>query len=335
MPEDLALDTALCFERIALEKVWGGRALASSLGFDLPPDVPIGETWEVVDRAGENSTVRGGMLGGRTLRELMESSAPALLGAARPTADGRFPLLVKYIDASDDLSVQVHPDDATAAEIGGGAEGKTEAWFIVSAEPGACLYAGLREGVTAEVFAREASGPGVVDLLCRWEVRPGDCVLVPGGTVHAIGKGITLLEVQQNSDTTYRLYDWGRVGLDGEPRETHVEQALRCVAFGTPPRPPAPTGWREDGAGVGRAELCRCAHFTMDRLRAAGEVELDSGGAVRIYAVMDGAGALRTEGGGTLPLARGDTVLVPASAGAHALVPDGQALDVVLVSTGS
>jgi mannose-6-phosphate isomerase len=326
-----SVQTPLRFERVVLQKVWGGRALERVLGFDLPANVPVGETWEVVDREDANSTVRDGPHAGSTLRALMEASSEAILGAARPARDGRFPLLVKFIDANDHLSVQVHPDDATAARLSGGAEGKTEAWFIVAAEPGAVLYAGLREDVTAEAFAAVADGPGVVELLRRFEVRPGDCLLVPGGTVHAIGKGITLLEVQQNSDTTYRLYDWGRVGLDGKPRETHVEKALRCVAFGAPANGPTRAAFEPAGANLERASLARSDHFEMTRLRATGDVHLDTEGSFRIYAVVGGAGTLLAGDRAPFSLVLGDTLLVPASTGEHAVRPEGGSIELLLL----
>ena len=318
MPTELG---PLRFQRHFLEKVWGGRALERRPGFSLPDDVPIGETWEVVDRAKENSVVAEGGPEGVTLRELMESHGDDLLGKAPSTPDGRFPLLVKYLDASDNLSVQVHPDEAMAAQIGGGAEAKTEAWYVVDCEPGGVLYAGLKPEVTAEEFGRVADSPGVLDLLNRWEVRPGDCMLVPGGTVHAIGKGVTILEVQQNSDTTYRIWDWGRMGLDGTPRETHVPQALRSTAFGAPPRGPVRPVWLEEGT-VKKAPLARSNFFGMNALRVRGESRLSTGGQFQMYAVVGGRGSLRTKDSPRRMLSAGDVWLVPAACGYHWVAPE-------------
>ena len=320
----------LRFERQFVEKIWGGRSLERRLGIELPAGAPIGETWEVVDREAESSVVAGGPLEGRTLRELMTDSPREILGKAPAARDGRFPLLVKYIDAADDLSVQVHPDDEFAARLAGGAEGKTEAWYILDVAAGGALYAGLKPDVTAEDFADIADGPGVVEALLRWDVEPGDCMLVPGGTVHAIGKGVTILEVQQNSDTTYRLWDWGRVGLDGEPRETHVELALSCVAFGQPERPPMRPAYEDVGGGMRCAVLARSRHFGVNALELGAERRLPTNGQFQIYTVLDGEGTLSVDGReGRWRLGRGDVWLVPACTGYHRVAPEGDTMRIL------
>jgi len=302
----------LRFERHFLEKVWGGRTLADRPGIDLPPG-KIGETWEVVDREGENSLVATGGLQGLSLRELMKRHGAALLGKVPAAKEGRFPWLVKYIDASENLSVQVHPDDASCTRIPG-AEAKTEAWFVVDARPGSRLYAGLRPDVTARDFERVADGPGVLETLLTWEVRAGDCLLVPGGTVHAIGAGITILEVQQNSDTTYRLWDWGRPG-----RETHVREALACVRFGDPERGPIRPRWFPEGEHS-VAHLARCQHFGMNALRLTRPTRFSTQSQCNLYAVTGGHGRLRW-GTEERPLVPGDVWLVPASQGYHTFEP--------------
>jgi len=310
----------LRFERHLLEKVWGGRALADDPGIELPPDVPIGETWEVVDRVKENSVVAEGPLAGRSLHDLVREHPRELLGSVPTTPKGRFPLLVKYIDASDDLSVQVHPDDATARRLGGGAEGKTEAWYVVGRREGGCVYAGLKPGVDAARFERVAQTPEVVDCMYCWDVEPGQCVLVPGGTVHAIGKGVTILEVQQNSDTTYRIWDWGRVGLDGKPRETHLSQALACTLYGAPAPAPVSPSWNAAAPGLRVAPLAHSDYFDMTALAVTGTAELETEGRFRIYAVTEGRGMLRVRGeADSWRLSRGDCWLVPACSGAHTI----------------
>lgn len=320
----------LRFERHFVAKIWGGRALEERPGIALPPDVAVGETWEIVDRANENSVVAEGTHRGRTLRELMEELGAEILGIAPAARDGRFPLLVKYIDASHDLSVQVHPDEASAARIGGGAEAKTEGWYVVGAAEGGALYCGLRPDVQAEEFARIAAGPGVVDVLARWAVRSGDCLLVPGGTVHAIGAGVTILEVQQNSDTTYRIYDWGRVGRDGRPRPTHVEEALSCVRFGEPERPPSRPVWSTPAAGLRTATLAATQLFHMEALAVSGASRLDAEGSFSVYAVVEGSGRLSVEGDGReWSLSTGDVWLVPAVCGYHRVTPDGDEVRLV------
>lgn len=309
--------TPLRFERRFLEKVWGGRALERRPGLALPPG-KIGETWELVDRAGENSVVAEGELRGRTLRELMTAHGKDILGKTPAGKEGRFPLLVKYIDAAENLSVQVHPDDDSCGALPG-AEAKTEAWYVLDAQPGAKLYAGLRPEVSARDFERVADGPGVLETLLTWDVKRGDCLLVPGGTVHAIGGGVTILEVQQNSDTTYRLWDWGRAG-----RETHVAAALRCVRFGAPERAPIrPLWFDEDGARV--AHLARCKHFGMNALRITAPARRSTQSQAQIYAVIEGRGTLR-HGDLEWALNPGDVWLVPASCGYHHFEPAGELL---------
>lgn len=306
----------LRFERRILEKVWGGRALERRPGIALPPG-QIGETWEVVDRLDENSIVAEGGLAGLSLRELMKRHPAELLGKAPAAKEGRFPLLVKYIDAFQSLSVQVHPGDESALRIPG-AEAKTEAWYVVDARQDSLLYAGLRPDVTAEDFARVAGGPGVLETLNAWTVQPGDCLLVPGGTVHAIGAGITILEVQQNSDTTYRLWDWGRTG-----RETHVEQALQCIRFGDPERPPVRPLWFAD-EGFDAAPLARSQHFAMNALRLERRVRRSTGSQYQIYATIEGTGRLTLpQGDRAWELEPGDVWLIPASVGYHYLEPVG------------
>ncbi len=320
----------LRFQRRFLEKPWGGRALERRPGIALPAGARVGETWELVDREAENSLVAEGAPEGLALRALMEADARALLGKAPAGKGGRFPLLVKYIDAAEELSVQVHPDDLCAARLGGSAEAKTEAWYVVDAAPGAALYAGLKPGVTRADLARIGSTPEVVEALWRFEVAPGDCMVVPGGTVHAIGRGVTILEVQQNSDTTYRLWDWGRVGLDGRPRETHLEAALEAASYGAPRRPPVQAVWEDKGA-LARAPLARSRFFGMNALRVREEARLATGGQFQIYAVLEGRGTLRAREGGARMLSPGDVWLVPAACGYHWVAPAAGAEGLLLV----
>ncbi len=323
MPE-VELREPLRFERHFVEKSWGGRTLERVPGIALPAGPPIGETWEIVDRENENSVVATGAHKGKTLRELMRQHGASILGSAAAGKDGRFPLLVKYIDASKNLSVQVHPNERTAPLVGGTAEPKTEAWYIVDIASDGLLYAGVKASVEREEFARVADSAKVQNALHRLKVARGECLLVNGGTVHAIGAGVTVLEVQQNSDTTFRLYDWGNVGLDGKPRETHVAQALECVEFGQPaPQAIAPS-WKPVADGALRATLAASHVFGMHALRITAPARLDTGGAFRIYAVLGGAGALSVEGAeGSWPLATGDVWLIPAVCGIHAALPAG------------
>ena len=219
----------LTFQPIFKERIWGGRELERLYGKALPPGAPIGEAWEITDRAGDTSTITNGPLAGKTLRWLMEHHARELLGAARPASGQHFPLLCKILDAREKLSLQVHPPAAKAAALKG--EPKTEMWYIADAGPDAELYVGLKPGVTRGDFERKIGDGTVADCFHRIPVRAGDTMFLPSGRVHAIGDRLVIFEIQQNSDTTYRVFDWNRVGLDGQPRELHVAQSLASIDF--------------------------------------------------------------------------------------------------------
>lgn len=218
----------LTFQPIFKERVWGGRRLAELYGKALPANTPIGESWEITDRPEGVSVITNGPLAGKSLRWLMENHASKLLGTAKPQ-NGRFPLLVKILDAQDDLSLQVHPPAHKAAELGG--EAKTEMWYFTHATPGAQIYVGLKNGVTREEFERKVKDGTVADCFHRHTVKAGDSMFLPSGRVHALGAGSVLFEIQQNSDTTYRVFDWNRVGLDGKPRDLHLPQAMASIDF--------------------------------------------------------------------------------------------------------
>jgi mannose-6-phosphate isomerase len=219
----------LTFQPIFKERVWGGRELERLYHKALPAGVPIGESWEIADRPGDASVIANGPLAGKDLRWLMEHHAAAVLGSAQPKGT-RFPLLVKILNAREKLSLQVHPPPALASRLGG--EPKTELWYIADATKGADLFVGLKRGVTRQEFERRIGDGTVADCFHRLEVKRGDAVFLPSGRVHAIGGGNVIFEIQQNSDTTYRVFDWNRKGLDGKPRELHVPQSLESIDFG-------------------------------------------------------------------------------------------------------
>ena len=219
----------LTFHPIFKERVWGGREIERLYGKKLPPGAPIGESWEISDRPGDASVIANGPLAGKDLRWLMENHRAELLGNAKPANENRFPLLCKILDAREKLSLQVHPPAGKAAELGG--EPKTEMWFIADAAPGAELFVGLKRGVTRAEFEGKIQTGEVAECFHRVPVRAGDAMFLPGGRVHAIGTGIVIFEIQQNSDTTYRVFDWNRVGLDGKPRELHIAQSLASIDF--------------------------------------------------------------------------------------------------------
>jgi mannose-6-phosphate isomerase len=219
----------LTFQPVFKERVWGGRELERLYGKKLPPAKPIGESWEISDRPGDESVVANGQFAGKSLRWLMENFTREILGDAKPAGENRFPLLCKILDAREKLSLQVHPPAHKAAELKG--EPKTEMWFIADAAPGASLYVGLKNGVTRAEFEKKIADGSVADCFHKIPVRAGDAMFLPSGRVHAIGDGLVIFEIQQNSDTTYRVFDWNRTGLDGKPRELHVAQSLASIDF--------------------------------------------------------------------------------------------------------
>ena len=217
------------FQPAFKDRVWGGRELERLYAKNIPAGQPIGESWEISDRPGDASVIANGPLAGKNLRWLMENHAAEILGTAKPTPEGRFPLLCKILDARDRLSLQVHPPAGKARELKG--EPKTEMWYITDAAPDACLYVGLKPGVTRAEFEKKIADGSVADCFQRIRVRAGDAMFLPSGRVHAIGAGLVIFEIQQNSDTTYRVFDWNRMGLDGKPRELHIAESLASIDF--------------------------------------------------------------------------------------------------------
>jgi mannose-6-phosphate isomerase len=312
----------LRFQRLAFEKVWGGRRLASFLGLDAG-DARIGESWEVVDREEAQSVVRDGPYAGARLADLVARRRVEILGRARATPGGRFPLIVKYLDTAEPLSIQVHPSVGEAR--------KSEAWYFVHAEPASRVWIGLAPEATPEAVARAAGTRSILPLVREWPARAGDAAFVRGGTVHAIGAGLTLLEVQENSDTTHRLYDWDRLRAGNAARPVRVEDALHAtdfVARGDGPRAPAP----HPVAGGARARLVECTSFVLDRVDVVGAQDDDTEDLATLWAIVEGRGRLFVANG-SVGLAPGDVWLLPASTGRHRIEAVGGAL--VAVRTGT
>ena len=218
----------LTFQPILKERVWGGRNLERLYQKPLPSGQRIGESWEISDRPEGISVVANGPLAGRTLRWLMENHRRDVLGQ-NASPSGPFPLLIKILDATETLSVQVHPPPKVAALLQG--EPKTELWYLAEASPEAALFVGLRAGVTRGAFEESIAAGTVAECLHRVPVQTGDVMFLPSGRLHAIGAGSVIFEVQQNSDTTYRVFDWNRTGLDGKPRPLHIAESLQCIDF--------------------------------------------------------------------------------------------------------
>ena len=223
------MTSPLTFEPIFMERIWGGRKLAEFFRKDLPTNKRIGESWELVDRPEAQSVVRDGALKGKTLHELWSQHRIDIFGHLHNAP--RFPLLIKLLDAEEKLSLQVHPDEKIAAKIGG--EPKTECWYVAGAAPGADLLVGFKESINREQFEKSLRAGSAADHVNTIRVKQGDAMFLPAGRFHAVGAGNVLVEIQQNSDTTYRVFDWNRVEeKTGKPRQLHVEQALESIDFG-------------------------------------------------------------------------------------------------------
>jgi mannose-6-phosphate isomerase len=211
-----------------MERIWGGRKLAELFGKDLPANTRIGESWEIVDRPDAQSVVANGPLRGLTLHDLWTQHREEIFGD--PADAPRFPLLIKILDAKEKLSLQVHPPEKVASKLGG--EPKNEFWYVAAADPDAELFLGFREPITRDKFEERLRNDAVIDHVYRIAVQAGDAIFLPAGRVHAVGAGNLLIEIQQNSDTTYRVFDWNRSDpTTGKTRELHIEQALQCIDF--------------------------------------------------------------------------------------------------------
>jgi mannose-6-phosphate isomerase len=288
------------FEPIYVEKIWGGRNLERLFSRSLPGDEPIGESWELADLKEGVSVVANGPLAGKSLTELTSDLGEALLGGT-PACDGRFPLLLKLLDANDILSLQVHPDARAVAEIGGDAALKTECWYVVESRDG-MIYKGVREGVTADAFRDAIATDTCQDLCAKYDAGDGDFHYLPAGTVHALGAGLVIAEVQTPSNTTYRVTDWGR------GREIHIERSMQCIEFG----PMAPTPVDSDPDCLLATEF-----FTVARkcVIPGAPLVLPTGQCAAMMMLgCDAPSHLEFTGSfaGTEALAGGDTVLLPA-----------------------
>jgi mannose-6-phosphate isomerase len=299
----------LTFHPLFKDRVWGGRELERLYRKPLPAGRPIGESWEISDRPGDVSVIANGPLAGKSLRWLMENQRAELLGGAKPATGGRFPLLCKILDAREKLSLQVHPPANKAAELGG--EPKTEMWFIADAAAGAELFVGLKCGVTRAEFEKKIETGEVAECFHHVPVRAGDAMFLPSGRVHAIGAGLVIFEIQQNSDTTYRVFDWNRVGLDGKPRELHVAQSLASIDFND--FEPALVGTKlADDGKIQKRALVNSPLFNVETRK------LNSGGGgslkpnkMQIIAVTNGEAEV-TDGSTAVTLSAGQFCLVPA-----------------------
>ena len=319
--------------------VWGGTKIAAYKGIETEED-HIGESWELSAFGEHETVVKNGALRGRNITELVREYKGRLVGNHVYAENGDvFPLLIKFIDARADLSIQVHPDDATARRHGQ-PNGKTEMWYVVDTEPGSCLYSGLSQEITPDEVDRRVADGSIVEVLARHEVHPGDVFFLPAGRIHAICSGCLVAEIQQTSDLTYRIYDYGRMGLDGKPRQLHTELAKEAIDYKVYPEyrvPYTPVKDREE-------ELVSCKYFTtslydLDKAVHKELADLDSflvvmcisgqGTILDSEPVFDSEGRRGPTKGHLTGIRQGETVLIPASSVGVTFTPGGSGMKVL------
>ncbi|MDF1738422.1 MAG: class I mannose-6-phosphate isomerase [Verrucomicrobiales bacterium] len=303
-------DPYIRFEPIYQTRVWGGRTLESHLNRSLPDDgQPYGESWEISAREEANSVIIGGAHRGGNLLDLWadDDTRLAVFGPDAPDSS-RFPLLFKILDARDRLSIQVHPPAEIAEELNG--EPKSEVWYIAHAEPGAELYIGVEEGVTEESFRKALEEGNTEELVHTIRPETGQHIYIPSGRLHAIGAGLLIYEIQENSDTTYRVYDWGRLGLDGNPRDLHIEESLKCIDFSdiTPAMDVSSD-----------AVICECDYFRLEKHEIAGQENIQDKVADRFAIIAVTSGSLTADGA---EFREGDFFMTPAGADTSTIVAD-------------
>lgn len=313
-----SLNTPIIFEPILKRILWGGRRLETLFGKRLGPEDDYAESWELADHPnGRSLAILPEALAGKELGQLVRKHPQEILGTALAKRFRQFPLLIKFLDAHQVLSLQVHPDDALGQRLVGD-NGKNEAWVVLHAEPGSRIYAGLKPGVTRHDFESAMQSQTVSELVHSFEPVAGDCIMIPAGTVHAIGAGIVLAEIQQMSDATFRVDDWGRVGPDGRPRQLHLAEALEATDFNRGPVGPwAPRPVPTGDPAIVHEELARCPFFEIDRWRIGTEVALGEANQSRftVLMVLKGQAEVQSAHSPKITAVCGTTVLLPAAAG--------------------
>ena len=310
----------LKFNPIFKQRIWGGQKLREVFNKDIPPFEKIGESWELADLPDDKSTIANGDLAGQTLTAVIEKYSKQITGIKSLLLP--FPLLIKFLDAEDILSVQVHPDPRTCQRLRKG-QPKTECWYIISAAPGAAIYKGLKKGVTKQQFANAITEGTVEQLLQKVPVEPGQCHFLPAGTPHTIGPGLLIAEIQTPSDTTYRVFDFNRLDDTGKPRPLHIEEALESIHFDA-------SGDNLSVTTVGR--LVDCQYFKVDKGHQAKNCELLlSPGRMKVLIILTGSGTLLATTGISVDFEPGETFLIPAVyEGAMCFADDTQYLTVTI-----
>ncbi len=309
------------FQPIYKEKIWGGSNLKKYLDKNINSHCKIGESWEIADHFEDTSVIENGELKGTTLSQILQEYKRDLLGS-KPDKKylKKFPLLIKFIDANDKLSVQVHPDDAYAGKKEKGESGKTEIWYIVHAEPNARLIAGLEPGTTKKKFKRKLEENKLEDIFYYVKVNTGDVIFIPSGRLHAITPGLIINEIQQNSDVTYRVYDWGRKGFNGKPRELHIEKSLDVINF----KDYAPSVSQLNQSNIGNnvfSILTRCLYFQVEKYILNEKIKFESDeSSFNIISIINGNGLLCWEKK-EIEIGKGETILIPACISTYAIYP--------------
>ena len=291
----------LIFKPIYKHRIWGGQKLREVFGKDLPLGEKIGESWELADLPHDKTLIANGEFAGQTLISVIGKYPYEITG--REYFAGPFPLLIKILDAQDVLSVQVHPDEQACQRLGEG-EPKTECWYIISAEPDAIIYKGLKDGVTKQQFAEAIENGDVADLLSKIPVEAGQCHFLPAGTAHAIGPGLLIAEIQLPSDTTYRIFDWNRVDDSGKGRQLHIEDALESIHFDQN---------QDDLVVATEGRLVDSDMFKVDKVSGQidGTVQITPG-QMKVFIILDGTGQISFSGE-SVTFKKGETILCPAA----------------------
>lgn len=291
--------------------LWGGTRLRDDFGKDCDFD-KIAESWELSCHKDGNSVVADGEFAGLTLAQYIEKEGKSVLGTNCEKFEN-FPILIKLIDAKDNLSVQVHPNNEYAQRVEG-EYGKTEMWYVVDCDEGASLLYGFKHSITKEEFRERIQNNTLLEVTNSVPVKKGDVFFIEAGTLHAIGKGILIAEIQQNSNTTYRIYDYGRVGADGKPRQLHIDKAVDVTNLC--PAKPYPQSEPVDMGGWTKKRLAKCEYFTVDVINVdtSAALEADKSSFVNIL-VLDGGCVLSSEGNDAVELKKGDSVFIPAGLG--------------------
>ena len=291
----------LKFKPIFKKRIWGGQKLHEVFGKDLPEGEKIGESWELADLTKDKTLIANGELSGQTLLQATGKYPSEITG--REYFTGPFPLLIKFLDAQDILSVQVHPDEKACQRLGEG-KPKTECWYIISAEPNTYIYKGLKKGITKAQFTEAIMSGRVADLLAKIPVEAGQCHFLPAGTLHAIGPGLLIAEIQLPSDTTYRVFDWNRVDEKSKARQLHIKQALESINFNL----------SEDDLKVTTiGRLVDCEYFTVDKGHQAKNCEvLLLSGEMKVIIILSGYGTIKATEVNAVEFTAGDCLLIPA-----------------------